>query len=154
LWLNEGLACYFEAAYVTPDLLQPGRPDPSRLRELQTALQDGKVPPLDQLLARRYGEPFSSLDYAVSWGVVYALMQESAPPWAAGGRDWLKTLVGTARQGWPAAADDTTAAVDDAAWWTRVTEGTRHSFTALLAGYGMNLRTWEDQWREWLLAHP
>lgn len=155
LWLNEGLASHYEAAYVTPDLLQPGRPDPARLAELQDALRRDKVPPLDRLLAKRYGEPFASRDYAAAWGVVYALMQESPPPWAAGGRDWLKGVIDAGRAGWPnPGAEATAPSAEGPRWWDTVTDRTRSAFTAFAAERGLTPTEWEAAWREWILAHP
>lgn len=154
LWLSEGLASYYEAAYVTPDLLQPGRPDPARLAQLQEALRRGRVPPLEKILARRYGEPFASLDYAVAWGLVYALMQEAPPPWAAGGREWLKALVDEAQHGWPSSADPAPTSSADPLWWTTVTDRTRSAFQSFATGHGLTLPAWEAQWRDWILAHP
>jgi hypothetical protein len=155
LWLNEGLACYFEAAFLTPDLLQPGRPDPARLAELQNALRRGKAPPLGKLLTKRYGEPFTSLDYAAAWGVVYALMQEAPPPWAAGGWAWLRALIDEARRGWPTAAlapSATTAG--DQQWWATITDQTHLAFATYTAERGLSIAAWEAQWRDWIVAHP
>lgn len=155
LWLNEGLASYFEAAFLTPDLLQPGRPQPARLAELQNALRRGKSPPLGKIFARRYGEPFTTLDYAVAWGVVYALMQEAPPPWAAGGRAWLQALVDEARRGWPRAAMAPSATVaGDQQWWATVTDQTRMAFATYTAERGLTVAAWEAQWRDWIVAHP
>jgi len=152
LWLNEGLASYFEAAFITPDLLQSGRPDPARLNELQTALRRAKVPPLTTILAKR--EPFTSLDYAIAWGLVYTLMQEAPPPWASGGREWLKSLIDEARRGWPSAPASTPPARDDPRWWATVTDRTRSAFEDFITARSLSLPAWEAQWREWILAHP
>ena len=155
LWLNEGLASYFEAAFLTPDLLQPGRPEPARLAELQDALRRGKGPALGKILARRYGETFATLDYAVAWGVVYALMQEAPPPWAAGGRAWLQALIDEARRGWPSSDLAPSATIaGDLQWWAIVTDQTRMAFETYTAGCGLTVAAWEAQWRDWIMAHP
>ena len=154
LWLNEGLASYYEAAFVTPDLLQPGRPDPARLAELQAALRRGGLLPLDKTLSKRYGEPFASIDYAIAWGVVYALLQEAPPPWAGGGREWLKTLIDTGRRGWPDPTGQPAAAGRDPLWWGTVTDRTRSALQEYVAARGLTLPAWEAQWRDWILAHP
>ncbi|TLM68196.1 MAG: hypothetical protein FDZ69_03205 [Deltaproteobacteria bacterium] len=154
LWLNEGLASHYEAAFVTPDLLQPGRPDPDRLSELQAALRAGKVPPLGELLTRRYGERFSSLDYAIAWGLVYALMQESPPPWAAGGREWLKAVVDEGRRGWAGAKVAVKPAADYDPWWGLVTSATQTAFERFVDERGLTVPEWETAWRKWMLAHP
>jgi len=156
LWLNEGLASYYEAAYLTPDLLQPGRPDPARLTELQRALRRGEASRIDEILARRYGERFATVDYAVAWGMVYALMQEAPPPWATGGRAWLKALVDEARQGWSDATSPRRplGQVSDEAWWALITERTRLAFAAFAAEHGLTVTAWEAQWQDWILDHP
>jgi hypothetical protein len=154
LWLNEGLASYYEAAFITPDLLQSGRADPARLNELQTALRRNKVPTLATILARRDGEPFTSLDYAIAWGMVYALMQEAPPPWATGGREWLKALVDEARRGWPSFPPPTPSVRDDLLWRSTVTDRTRTAFETFVADRGLSMPAWEMHWREWILAHP
>ena len=155
LWLNEGLASYFEAAFLTPDLLQPGRPEPARLVELQNALRRGKAPPLEKILAKRYGEPFTTLDYAVAWGVVYALMQEAPPPWATGGREWLHALVDEARRGWPTDALASPATVAGGQqWWATITDQTRMAFETYTTERGLTVAAWEAQWRDWIVAHP
>lgn len=154
LWLNEGLSSYFEAALSTPDLLQSGRPDPARLAELQGALRRSKVPSLETLLVKRYGEPFSSLDYAVAWGLVYALMQEAPPPWAAGGREWLKDLIDNGRRGWPGASVAVQPSPGDDPWWELVTSTAHTAFERFVNERGMTLAEWESAWRRWLLAHP
>jgi hypothetical protein len=154
LWLNEGLASYYEAAFVTPDLLQPGRPDVDRLEELQTALRGGKVPPLGQILGKHYGEPFSSLDYAVAWGLVYALLQESPPPWATGGRAWVKALIDKGHQGWPGASVAVQSLPDYDPWWGLVTSAARADFERFVDERGLTVPEWETAWRKWLLAHP
>jgi hypothetical protein len=154
LWLNEGLATYYEAAFVTPDLLQPGRPAPGRLAELQATLRRGKTPLLAATLGKRYGDSFTSSDYAIAWGVVYALLQEAPPPWASGGREWLQALIDESRRGWPLPAGE--PAPDDRGqrWWTTVTDRTHTALQHYLAANGLTLPAWEAQWREWILAHP
>jgi len=154
LWLNEGFASYYEAAFITPDLLQPGRPDPARLAELQGALRRGKIPPLNTTLNKRYGDSFTSIDYAIAWGVVYALLQESPPPWANGGREWLQALIDESRRGWPDPAGRPTPGSRDQLWWATLTDRTHTALQSFIAARGLTLPDWEAQWREWILAHP
>lgn len=153
-WLNEGLASYFEAAFITPDLFQPGHPDTKRLEELQTALRSGKVPSLGSILAKRYGEPFSSLDYAIAWGLVYALMQEAPPPWAAGGREWLKAQIDEGRRGWPGAKVAAQPSPGYDPWWGLVTSTVLSSFERFVDDRALTVPEWELAWRKWILAHP
>jgi len=152
LWLSEGLATYFEAAFIAPELLVPGIPDPERLSELRAALRGGQAPSLEKILTARYGDEFTSLDYAAAWGVVHALLQEETPPWTAGGRDWLTGVLAEARHGWPGAGavGDATGSYDP--WWGLVTIAVYDAFLDFVAERGLTLPQWECEWRKWILA--
>lgn len=154
LWLSEGLATYFEAAFLDTELLVPGTPDPDRLSQLQTALRKGRVPCLDQVLTARYGEKFDSLDYAAAWALVHALLQEEPPPWAAGGREWLIGVLAEARVGWPGAAVVGPATANYDPWWGLVTVAVRQEFMRFVEERGMTFPQWESAWRKWVLAQP
>ena len=154
LWLSEGLATYFEAAFLDPELLVPGTPDPDRLSELRTALRNGRAPRLDQVLTARYGEKFDSLDYAATWAVVHVMMQEDPPPWASGGREWLIGVLADARKGWTGAGVISAATGNYDPWWGLVTVAVHQSFLGFVAERGMTLPQWESAWRAWLLAQP
>lgn len=154
LWLSEGLASYYEAAYVTPDLLLPGRADPDRLAQLQSALRQSKVPELEKIMARGYGEPFASLDYAIAWGVVHALMQEAPPAWATGGQEWLKSRIDAGRKGIVATGEIRPLSWEEKDWWREVTEQTLTAFRSFVASRGLTVIDWEKAWRDWILAHP
>ena len=73
LWLNEGLATYMESSIVNENQIDVGRINRGRLKHLQKLIRRGRHPSLREVLSKRYGEPFSADDYAVSWGIVYAL---------------------------------------------------------------------------------
>lgn len=152
LWLNEGLATCFEAAFITPELLVPGVPDPDRLSELRAALRKGEAPGLNKILTARYGDEFTSLDYAAAWGVVHVLLQEEPPPWAAGGKEWLTGVLAEARRGWlgASAVGEVTGSYDP--WWGLVTIAVQESFLDFVAARGLTLPQWECEWRKWLLA--
>ena len=76
LWLNEGMACYMEAAVTDNGIFEFGRVNSARLKHLKRLTRANRSPSLCKVLSRRYGECFSSADYAVSWGVVYVLQQD------------------------------------------------------------------------------
>jgi hypothetical protein len=80
LWLNEGLATYMEGAVVREGRLEIGRINQKRLVHLQKLIRKGKCPPLRKVLARPYGEAFMAEDYAVAWGIVYALRHSQGQP--------------------------------------------------------------------------
>jgi len=152
LWLNEGLATYFEAAFLDPELLVSGTPDPNRLNELRTALRKGEAPSLERILSARYGETFDSLDYAAAWAIVHVLMQEEPPVWAAGGREWLIGVLADARQGWPGASVVSAPTGHYDPWWGLVTVAVHQEFLRFVGERGMTLPQWESEWRKWLLA--
>lgn len=152
LWLNEGLATYFEAAFIAPEVLIAGMTDPDRLDELRTALREGRAPSLNKILTARYGDEFTSLDYAASWGLVHALLQEEPPPWSAGGRGWLTGVLAGARRGWPGAGVGGDGAGRYDPWWGLVTIAVHDAFLDFVAERGMTLPQWECEWRKWLLT--
>jgi hypothetical protein len=154
LWLSEGLATHFEAAFLNAELLVPGTPDPDRWSELRVALRKGGAPSLKQILTARYGDEFTSLDYAAAWGVVYVLMQEAPPPWAAGGREWLTGVLAEARRGWPGASAAESATDNYDPWWGVVTVAVHDAFLGFVAERGLTLPEWESAWRKWLLTPP
>lgn len=156
LWINEGLASYYEAAFVTPDRLQSGRADAVRLAQLKRALQRQTAPSLAGILARRYGEPFASLDYAAAWGIVYALMQEEPQTWAHGGREWLAHHIRRSAQccaELPSSHESQSVrGAED--WWAGITEYGRVDFEDYVAARGLTLSSWEAEWKKWILSLP
>lgn len=154
LWLNEGLAAYYEGAFVTPDRLEAGRVAPLRLKQLQQALRRGRAPSVGSLMAKHYGASFAPVDYATAWGIVYALMQEA--PLSVEkitGRQWIQGVVEKSRQGW-GALDSISSNRPARRWWNLITERTRADFEAYLAGSGIGLPEWEARWRKWILSLP
>jgi len=78
IWLDEGLAQIVEAAPLEAGDLRLDAPDPTRLRALQAALQDGTAPPLADILAagqERFVGPHDATTpdrgraYLVAWGL-------------------------------------------------------------------------------------
>ena len=70
LWVNEGLAVYFESSRWHRGKLQTGRIPKDRLAQLQKALRDGTYAHLTDLVARG-DDTFDALCYAESWSLVY-----------------------------------------------------------------------------------
>ncbi len=94
LWLNEGLALYFEAALSDATHLHPGRIHPARLAHLQQLLQRGKAPSVAEVINKSYGEPFTNANYSVAWGLVHAMRENQAagPDWEQFWRIWQRTI--------------------------------------------------------------
>ena len=71
LWINEGLATYFEGASFTErGEIRVGMPAPTRLGNLYAMLQRGETP-LAELIEAEGG--LTGLQYAAAWGLVYYL---------------------------------------------------------------------------------
>lgn len=73
MWMNEGLAVYFETAQFKNGRLETGRVPYGRLLDLQDAIKAGKNHKLSQLLKfEDYGENgYNLLAYAEGWALVY-----------------------------------------------------------------------------------
>ncbi len=73
MWLDEGLAVYFEASLFKDGRLETGRIPHGRLLELQEAIKAGKHHPLRKLMGMKdYGPGgYDLLGYAEGWSVVY-----------------------------------------------------------------------------------
>lgn len=83
IWLNEGLAQYFETGVIVGSELRTGMTDSFALEAVQNALRQGKAVPFDELLAdtpatwhtRLSKDPDRArLAYAQSWSMAYFLV--------------------------------------------------------------------------------
>ncbi len=76
VWLNEGMAQYFENSSVKAGRLIPGGVDPVKLAGTQALLRSGQMPPVPELLAMNRATFYanSSLTYPMSWALVHFLM--------------------------------------------------------------------------------
>ncbi|MFH1730076.1 MAG: DUF1570 domain-containing protein [Planctomycetota bacterium] len=70
LWVNEGLAVYFETSQWRGGKLKTGLIPRARLLQLQKAIRDEKLIHLRDLVQRRH-DTFDALCYAESWALVY-----------------------------------------------------------------------------------
>ena len=89
--------------------------------------RDGRID-LDEFLNRRADQPYSSNDYAVAWGVAYALATNKVDP---EGQSWIRACLDAAGR---AAETDATTAV-------------RQAFDRELRKRGLTLKQWERRWR-------
>jgi len=76
MWLNEGLAQFFENTTVKNGRLIPGGIDPNRLAAAQAVIRARRMPALADLLAmdRRAFYASPEVTYPMSWALVYYLM--------------------------------------------------------------------------------
>lgn len=83
VWLNEGLAQYFENAVVTDGRMSLGMTSGTRIAKVKSAIDAGIVMPLDELMAitnQRWSElvrrepAYASHLYAQSWSLAYFLI--------------------------------------------------------------------------------
>ncbi|MBA3273925.1 MAG: DUF1570 domain-containing protein [Chthoniobacterales bacterium] len=86
LWLNEGLAVYFEEGIWTGDGFLPGQVPPHRIRTLKDALDNGRLIPFQKLMKISHeewesnmvnDEELSAIQYNQSWAMVYFLVHGS-----------------------------------------------------------------------------
>lgn len=77
LWMNEGLALYFEAALIDEKHLRPGDIHPTRLAHLKKLLRSNKAPRILDVINKTYGEAFTNNDYSVAWGLVQYFLSSS-----------------------------------------------------------------------------
>ena len=82
MWLNEGLAVFYEEAEFAGGRLRVGEVPPGRLRILQRALADGTLIPMADMLGMsnaqwlanvRRGGPTAHLQYCQAWSMVHFL---------------------------------------------------------------------------------
>ena len=77
LWLNEGMAQYFETSYVLHDRLHAGNISKSKLAAAQTLIETRKAPALADLLQwdRATFYENAQVAYPTSWALVYFLLE-------------------------------------------------------------------------------
>ncbi len=82
VWLNEGLAQYFETSYFTGSTFHVGQINRSKLVEAQRLINSRQAPSLSQLVrmdpAAFYANP--SANYPISWAFVYYLLYSNRDP--------------------------------------------------------------------------
>ena len=83
VWINEGLAQYFEDSVIVGQRLAVGLTSPSRIVRVKEAIEDGSVMPLAslaQISSRQWNQAMrdrpqdSAMLYAQSWSLVYYLI--------------------------------------------------------------------------------
>lgn len=83
LWLNEGMAVYFEQAKVVRGQVRSGIAEPTRVAIIRQALEKDQIMPMPDLLGitsaqwhanMSSGSPLGHLQYVQSWSVVHFLV--------------------------------------------------------------------------------
>lgn len=86
VWLNEGLAQYFENSLVKNGQIQPGQIDRAKLLTAQKLIQTRQLPAVAELLAMDratfYGRP--EVTYPASWALVHYLMNREGTGYQQG----------------------------------------------------------------------
>lgn len=153
-WLQEGLSSWMESAKITESGLEL-RINAARLAEFRQLLWRGRLPPLERVLATGFDEPFRSPDYAVSWALIWYLMQD------AQGREGVAAYLEAARLGffdepereYPAMV----AACDEFScfmrvWDEHVSAASARLFRTFLQTQGQMPDEWELAWRRAIWA--
>ena len=91
LWVNEGLAVYFESSRWHRGKFQTGRIPKARLAQLQKALRDREYIHLPDLIARG-PDTFDALCYAESWSLVYFFVRADNGRGSAKFSDYFRAL--------------------------------------------------------------
>lgn len=95
LWLNEGLAQYFETSYVADNRLQTGLVSRSKLRAAQYLILAKKAPSLAELLEMDRATFYANADvaYPMSWALVYYLLNRDGTNYKSSAfRQYLQDL--------------------------------------------------------------
>jgi hypothetical protein len=108
IWLNEGLAQYFESGVIVGQELRTGITDSFALHAVQAAIREGRVLPFREILTdtptiwsrRLASEPERArLVYAQSWSMAYFLVHGSEGRYRPRLDDYLRRLNGGSRPG-------------------------------------------------------
>ena len=91
LWLNEGLAVYFENSAWRGGKLRTGIVPRARLLHLQQALKSGKYVPLRDLITRGR-DKYDSLCYGEGWSLVYFFVTARRGAYAKRLSEYFKAL--------------------------------------------------------------
>ena len=152
LWLNEGLSTYTEGFLVGEDKVELDRINQERLDHLKDLIKEGKCPSLEDVLSRRYGQSFSSADYALSWGIVYYLRTIEPD-----GKAKLKRYLQAVKRGFfdnpkkqfPAKFIVDGRSVKDFTqkWFSYIAQESLLFFKKIVVGDKKTLKDWERDWR-------
>ena len=91
LWVNEGLAVYFETSRWRGGKLKTGLIPRARLIQLQKAIRDKKHIHLRDLVQRRH-DTFDALCYAESWSLVYFFVKANNGRYSAQFSNYFRAL--------------------------------------------------------------
>lgn len=80
IWLNEGMAQYFETSYGTPSQFHTGQVSRNKLLYAQALIVNKRAPPLAQLIQWDRGTFYANANvaYPMSWALVYYLLNSNS----------------------------------------------------------------------------
>jgi hypothetical protein len=86
VWLNEGMAQYFETSHYLGSTFDVGGVNFAKLQQVQTLIKSGKAPRLQEIIqwnpATFYGQ--AGIAYPMSWALVYYFLKSNQNPAASG----------------------------------------------------------------------
>jgi len=123
VWLNEGLAEFFEIMLITANTTHTFASNNAHLKLLRTSHLPSLTQHFSQSRKQWYHESNSPLNYAIDWSIVFYLMSSSD------GRDFLRYMLDK-------------LAVDYCQGFNTISFFNQH--------YKGGLITFEQQWRNWL----
>ncbi|MBN2714004.1 MAG: hypothetical protein JXR97_16415 [Planctomycetes bacterium] len=161
IWLNEGLATYMETADYDGETIEIGKVNPGRLYQLQLMIKRKVMPPLREVLSRRFGQPFSAEHYAVAWGLVYSMRHNWDVDKREQARKKLSQYIDSASKGFfKLPANDfvkkfmTGGKLNDAFmidWVAHIGDSSLSEFERIVVGRGKKLEDWEAEWKKQIL---
>lgn len=156
LWLNEGIATYFEAARYDGTRLVVGELNSNRLRQLQGELRDGRAVTLEKLFTTHDPKRFGASHYAAAWGMVYWFRHDAAAARRRAKRRILKAYMLECRRGFFRDPErDFEALLEEdftARWQAHVARQSYATLLEMTIGKDGVLAKWERVWRDWILA--
>ena len=85
VWLNEGLAQYFETSHFLGSTFVVGNPDFGKLRQVQALIKSGLAPPLKEIVQWTPASFYSraGIAYPMSWALAYYCLKSNHDPTVA-----------------------------------------------------------------------
>lgn len=161
IWLNEGIATYLETALYNGRNLDIGRVNVSRLTHLQYMIDNSIYPDVEEVLSRKYGQPFSKEHYAVAWGLVYYLRHDADAAKQNKRRAMLGKYLDKAKRAfldgdYRLSFRDTFIkngkCVEnfDVKWRVHIGKMSFETFKEIIVGKNKDFKVWEKEWLEWV----
>jgi hypothetical protein len=161
IWLNEGLATYLETVRYNGRDLDIGRINASRLSHLQYMIKHSINPDVEEVLTRKYGQPFSAEHYAVAWALVYYLRHDAKLKNQKVRRKKLKEYIESAKKGFfkgdyklafrdKFIKKNKLSADYDREWRVHIGRSSFEKFQEIVIGKRVKFKDWESNWIKWV----